>query len=166
MDGKVAQCIASQRPVGLRGVVLLAPTPPTPLVLPTEEMRQQVHAYDTPERAEFIVRNVLTSSSISDADVAITVSHCRSGTNVARAAWPTYAPGENIKGQVGNINVPVLVLAGEHDRVEPVGSVQKEVAARLHSKFLVIERVGHLLPLKLPNRVAKEIIRFIESLDN
>jgi 3-oxoadipate enol-lactonase len=167
MGGKVAQCIASQCPAGLRGVVLLAPAPPTPLVLPTEEMRQQqIHAYDTPESAEFIVRNVLTSSSISDADVAITVSDCRSGTDVARAAWPTYAAGEDIKGEVGNINVPVLVLVGEHDRVEPPERVQNEVAARLHSKFLVIERVGHLLPLEAPNRVAKEIIRFVESLGN
>jgi pimeloyl-ACP methyl ester carboxylesterase len=166
MGGKVAQLIASGHPVGLVGLVLLAPAPPTPLVLPTEEMRtQQLNAYITPESAEFVVRNVLTSSPMSDEDVAAMVNDCRSGTELATAAWPKYAAAEDISEVVEEIDVPILVLAGELDKVEPVERVMGEVLSRLQgARFFVIKGAGHMLPIEAPERLAEEISGFIGSL--
>ena len=166
MGGKVAQLIASGHPSGLVGLVLLAPAPPTPLILPTEEMRtQQVNAYFTPESAEFVVRNVLTSSPISDEDVGAMVNDCRSGTELATAAWPKYAAAEDISEVVEEIDVPILVLAGELDKVEPVERVMGEVLSRLQgARFFVIKAAGHMLPIEAPERLAEEISGFIGSL--
>ena len=166
MGGKVAQLIASGHPPGLVGVVLLAPAPPTPLILPTKEMRmQQLNAYITPQSAEFVVRNVLTSSRISDEDVAAMVNDCRSGTDLAIAAWPKYAAAEDISGVTEEIDVPTLVLLGELDKVETLERVMGEVLSRLQGgKLFVIKGVGHMLPIEAPKRLAEEISGFIESL--
>jgi 3-oxoadipate enol-lactonase len=168
MGGKVTQLIASRHPTGLEGIVLLAPAPPTPLILPTEEMRQQqLHAYSSPESAEFVVRNVLTSSRISDEDVAALVNDCRSGTESATAAWPKYAQAEDISELVEEVDVPILILVGENDKVEPLGRVMEEVASRLQgARLFVIEGVGHMLPIEAPKRLADEITGFIESLNS
>jgi 3-oxoadipate enol-lactonase len=164
MGGKVAQLIASQRPPGLQKLILLAPAPPTPLVLPTEEMRQQqIHAYDTPEAAEFVIRNVLSSTTLADDDVKITVRDCMSGSDVATTAWPMYAAGEDISSEVGKINVPVLVLVGELNRVEPVERVRTEVVSRISgAKLTALHGVGHLLPLESSKEVVQEIEAFVQ----
>lgn len=40
----------------------------------------------------------------------------------ARSAWPSRGIAEEVTTAVGSIEVPVLVLAGEHDRVDPPAS--------------------------------------------
>ena len=49
MGGKVAQLVASHRPEGLKGLVLVAPATPTPSHMPEEAKQQQMHAYDDRE---------------------------------------------------------------------------------------------------------------------
>jgi pimeloyl-ACP methyl ester carboxylesterase len=51
MGGKVAQFLASQRPPGLVGLVLVAPATPTPQNLPEPAKQAQLHAYDDRENA-------------------------------------------------------------------------------------------------------------------
>jgi pimeloyl-ACP methyl ester carboxylesterase len=46
LGGKISQLIASRRPEGLVGLVLVAPAPPTPLRFPDEMRETQIHAYD------------------------------------------------------------------------------------------------------------------------
>jgi len=47
--------------------------------------------------------------------------------------------------------VPVLILAGEHDRVESVEGAKSEVVPRYPgAKFVVIDAVDHLVPLEAP----------------
>jgi 3-oxoadipate enol-lactonase len=36
MGGKIAQLMASRRPTGLAGLVLVAPSPPSPMALPLQ----------------------------------------------------------------------------------------------------------------------------------
>ncbi|WP_405491234.1 alpha/beta fold hydrolase [Streptomyces sp. NBC_00096] len=50
---------------------------------------------------------------------------------------------------------PVLVLAGEHDRVEPVDVLRRHLLRHLaRARFEVIPASGHLLPLEAPRSVA------------
>jgi pimeloyl-ACP methyl ester carboxylesterase len=51
MGGRVAQFLASQRPPGLVGLVLVAPAPPTPQNIPEPAKQAQLHAYDSRENA-------------------------------------------------------------------------------------------------------------------
>src|SRR6266851_4486977 len=49
MGGKVAQLIASRRPEGLVGLILVAPAQPTPRHNPDEMRERQLHAYHNRE---------------------------------------------------------------------------------------------------------------------
>lgn len=162
MGGKVAQLIAGRNLVkGLKGVVLIAPAPPTPFELPPDMKEQQLTAYLSPESGEFVVRNVLLASNLSDETVTSLVEDMLKGNKSAKAAWPEYAMGEDIVEQAEKINVPVLVIGGGKDIVEPVYRLRKEVLGRISGAELeVIEGSGHLLPVEYPELVARNIEDF------
>lgn len=177
MGGKVAQLIAGRNQVpGLKGIVLLAPAPPTPLIMPAEMKAQQITAYDNAESAEFVVRNVLTSSSsssssyLSNTQIKTLVEDIMKGNKFAKLAWPTYASAEDISAETRKkINVPVLVIAGENDRVEPPERIRKEVVGNIEGgdvavEMVVIEGSGHLLPVEAPLKVARLIEEFVGKL--
>lgn len=163
MGGKVAQLIAGRGNVkGLKGVVLIAPAPPTPLVLPTEMKEQQLLAYSSPESAEFVVRNVLSSSKLSNEVVKILVEDMMKGNAFAKAAWPSYAMAEDILEDAKKIDVPVLVIAGREDRVETEERVRQEVVRNVKgSKLVIVEGSGHLLPVEAPEEVSRLIREFL-----
>ena len=100
MGGKVAQLLAGRNVFGtrLKGVVLIAPAPPTPFQLPEEMREQQRTAFSTPESAEFVVRNVLTGLPLSDEVVKMLVEDMLMGNKYAREAWPEYGMGEDVFG--------------------------------------------------------------------
>ena len=167
MGGKVAQLIAGRGVVkGLRGVVLIAPAPPTPLVLPADMKAAQMSAYSTPESAEFVVRNVLSGSATSNETVAMLVADIMKGNAYARDAWPVYAMLEDIVVDVKRIRVPVLVVAGEQDKLEPIERLRSEVLGNLllaeaEKEMVVVKGSGHLLPVEAPLEVAQHIERFV-----
>lgn len=83
------------------------------------------------------------------------------GNKSAKAAWPEHAMGEDIVEQAEKINVPVLVIGGGKDIVEPVDRLRKEVLGRISGAELeVIEGSGHLLPVEYPELVARNIEDF------
>jgi 3-oxoadipate enol-lactonase len=146
MGAKVAQLIAgrNQNP-GLKGLILLAPAPPTPLILPEDMKEQQISAYSCPEAAEFVVRNVLTSSPVSDQQVKSLVEDMLKGNEYAKKAWPAYAMGE--------------------DMVELLENVRKEVLGNIMGAELkILEGNGHLVLVEKPEEVAELIAGFVGSL--
>jgi 3-oxoadipate enol-lactonase len=168
MGGKVAQLVAGRgRLPGLRALVLVAPAPPTPLVLPAEMAEQQSHAYDSADSATFVVRNVLLSpgSTISDEVVKAIVQDMLKGNPAARVAWPAYGMGEDITDCAQRIKVPTLAIGASQDVVETVDRVKTEVCGNIEgSSIVVIEKSGHLIPLDAPKELSKEIVRFIQGL--
>ncbi|KAI9740915.1 MAG: hypothetical protein M1818_004521 [Claussenomyces sp. TS43310] len=163
MGGKVAQLIGGRRRVdGLRAIILIGPAPPTPLVLPAEMQAQQMTAYGSAESSEFVARNVLTSSPLSEDQVRMVVEDIMKGNEFAKRAWPAYAMVEDFSSETKEIRVPVLVIAGEFDRVEPVGRLQMEVVGNIaRAEMIVVEGSGHLLPVEAPVQVAKHIRDFV-----
>ncbi|KAF4630249.1 hypothetical protein G7Y89_g7886 [Cudoniella acicularis] len=167
MGGEIAQPIAGRKKIpGLSGLVLLAPTPPTPLILSNDMQAQQISAYDSAEAAEFVVMNVLTSSPVFDEDVQNLVTDMLKGNEWAKRGWPAYAMGEDILEQAKGIGVPVLVIAGEKDRVEVLKRVEREVVDNIgESKMVVLEGKGHLLPVEATEEVAKHIEGLVDRLN-
>lgn len=159
MGGKVAQLVAGRNYIpGLKGMVLIAPAPPTPLVLPEDMRLQQVMAYETRDAAEFVVRNVLTASKIDEQDVKNLVDDMMRGNEFAKKAWPEYGMGEDVREKAKKISVPVVIVAGELDRVETVERVKGEVLPNIkRAEMVVIEGVGHLLPIEAPSKVAQAV---------
>ena len=150
---------------GLRAIVLIGPAPPTPLVLPPDVKAQQMTAYDSAESCEFVARNILTSFSLSDEQIKIVVEDNLKGNQFAKLAWPTYAILEDILIETKKIDVPVLVIAGELDKIDPIERHQKEVVDNLSiAEMVVVKGSGHLLPVEAPVQVAKHIAEFVSKL--
>ncbi|KAJ3122774.1 hypothetical protein HK100_011850 [Physocladia obscura] len=167
MGGKVAQLIAGRKRVkGLKGIVLIAPAPPTSFELPGDMKAQQLTAYSSPESAEFVTKNVLSALELRQELVALLVDDMLKGNEFAKAAWPEYAMGEDVVEEVRKVNVPVLVIGGEKDVVEPIERLKKEVLANIdHAELLVVEGSGHLLPIEAPAQVASYIQDFVVKID-
>ncbi|KAG0648349.1 putative hydrolase [Hyphodiscus hymeniophilus] len=166
MGGKVAQLITGRRLVkGLKGVVLVAPAPPTPLVLPADMKEQQLSAYSSPQSAEFVARNVLSSTKLDDETIAMLVEDMTRGNEFAKAAWPNYAMAEDIVEVAKKIDVPILVIAGELDKVETLDRVKKEVLCNVNgAEIVVVLGSGHLLPVEAPGEVSSLVREFVEKL--
>ena len=130
MGGKVAQLLASQGPSGLEALVLIAPAPPTPQHIPDSAREQQLHAYDNRENA-LRALEFLTARPPSDDIREQIISDNLAGSREATLAWPTSAAYEDISAEVGKIQVPTLVLAGDQDRQDPLEQHQREVLPRI-----------------------------------
>ena len=165
MGGKIAQLIASRRPAGLRGVVLVAPAPPTALALPLEVRAGMVAAYDTRESIEGALEHVLTGRPLTPQQREQVIEDSMSGTPEARLAWPMEISQTDITDAVRRIEVPVLVLSGDTDKVDTTDTLEAELMPRLaHAELRVLPGVGHLVPLEAPEEAARSIAAFVERL--
>jgi pimeloyl-ACP methyl ester carboxylesterase len=164
MGGKVAQLMASRRPAGLLGLILVAPAPPPPLVVPAEVRAAMAGAYATRETVERTLDDVLTARQLTAADRVQVIEDSLRGSSSAKAAWPSSTSAEDISAQVGNINVPTLVIAGELDRVDPPIRLKVELLPRIPQAIMhVLPGTGHLSMLESPDAVAFLIGTFCES---
>jgi pimeloyl-ACP methyl ester carboxylesterase len=165
MGGKVAQLIASRRPEGLIGVVLVAPGAPSPSPWPLEQREQISHAYDSRESVVWSVENVLTAKTLSEQDLQQVVEDSLRGTPGAKTAWPMQTMMEDITGAVAHIRVPVLIVAGELDKVDLVEALKSEVLARIPGAIMqTLPGTGHLSPLESSALLAEAIAEFIDRL--
>lgn len=167
MGGKVTQLRASRRPDGLAGVVLVAPSPPSPMVLPDEQRAAMAAAYDSRESISWVLDNVLTANRLAPAYREQVIVDCLRGASQAKAAWTHAGMLEDITGDVVSINVPVMVIAGELDQVDRVETLQKELLPRIAGARLhVLPGTGHLSPLEAPFALATVIRQFVGELES
>jgi pimeloyl-ACP methyl ester carboxylesterase len=75
------------------------------------------------------------------------------------------AEAMNLEGAAQNLSTPTLVLCGTSDIVTPLRLSEKLTdlipGARLH----VVDQAGHMLPLEAPERVNREILEFVASVE-
>ncbi len=166
MGGKVAQLLASRRPRGLEGLVLVAPSPPSPMALSDEQRAVMVNAYDSRESIRWVLDYVLTGSPLASERREQVIEDSLRGAPQAKAAWPNVAMREDISANVAAIDVPVLVIAGERDQVDRVETLQAELLPRIaHARLVVLHGIGHLSPLEAPSAIAAAIRRFVGELE-
>lgn len=161
MGGKVAQLAAARRPEGLAGLALMAPAPPRPAV-DTEAAEALSHAYDSPATVSDALDHVLTYRPLPAGlhEQVITDSLAAGGD--ARLAWPLHGITEDITAAARAIEVPVQVLAGQHDRVEPAATLETNLLAVIPDAHMtVIAGTGHLSPLEAPDQVANQLDRYM-----
>lgn len=164
MGGKVAQLLATQRPAGLRGVVLVAPAPARPATIPPAVLEQMAHAYDSRASVEATLDAVLRHAPLDAALREQVVADSLAGGAAARRHWPRHTILEDVSRDLDRIDVPVLVIAGEHDRVEPVALMRSNVLALIDGAELdVLADTGHLIPLERPAALADRIARFRDA---
>ncbi|KAL4884888.1 Alpha/Beta hydrolase protein [Aspergillus karnatakaensis] len=156
----------------LQGLVLIAPAPPTALILPPEMKEQQAVAYSSEESVRWTVTNVLAQCDLLSAgDLDMIVSDSLGGSDLAKRAWPNYGMAEDITDDVKRVlaglgsSLQVRVLAGELDIVEPEHRVQEEVCRFLKNigvevSLRTVPGVRHLIPLECPEAIVEEISYF------
>jgi pimeloyl-ACP methyl ester carboxylesterase len=165
MGGKTAQLLASRRLPGLEGLVLVAPSPPSPTRLPEEQRAILVGAYASRGSVLWVVENVLTAAPLSDAQRDQVVEDSLAGAPQAKLAWPNVAMLDDITSEVAAIQVPVLVISGDKDQVDPIETLQRELLPRIPSARLkTLPGVGHLSPLESPMQLAATIADFVDQL--
>jgi pimeloyl-ACP methyl ester carboxylesterase len=130
MGGKVAQLLASWHPVGLEGLLLVAPSPPVPMAVPAEQRKQMIEAYGTREGVEVLIQHVLPTVPISQKLRDMIIEDTLKGAPQAKRAWPDDGMIEDISPAVRNINIPTLVLCGENDQVEKAETLKQELIPR------------------------------------
>jgi pimeloyl-ACP methyl ester carboxylesterase len=165
MGGKTAQLLASRRPAGLRGLVLVAPSPPSPTILPQEQREALLHAYDSPESVTYVRDHILTALPLTEAQQAQVIEDSLRGAPQAKRAWPTEMMLEDIRSQVSRITVPTLVLSGSYDQVDPTERLRQELMPYIAGAQLkVLPGVGHLSMLESPQAVAQATEDFVTRL--
>lgn len=166
MGGKIAQLLASQRPAGLRGLVLVAPSPPSPMDLPAPARAAMETAYDSRENVMMALEHMLTAKSLPPALREQVIEDSLRGAPQAKAAWPNSTSREDITVEVAAIEVPTLVIAGELDRVDPIAVLQAQLLPHIrHAVLHQLPGTGHLSPLESPAEVAALIRSFVDSLE-
>jgi pimeloyl-ACP methyl ester carboxylesterase len=157
----------------LNGLVLLAPAPPTPLLLPPEMTEQQATAYESGESVRWTVSNVLANTeNLDEKDMEMVVRDSLRGNQAAKTAWPMYAMAEDVSEgvqraleSVDKEKVRVRILVGESDVVEPRERVDREVRqfferCGVKVSMRSVPGVKHLFPLECPEMIRQEISNF------
>jgi uncharacterized protein (TIGR02246 family) len=167
MGGKVAQLIASRRPSGLEGLVLVAPSPPSAMPLSDEQRATLTGAYQTRESVEFVIDHVLTGKPLAPARREQVIEDSLRGAPQAKAGWPNVAMREDITAATASIDAPTIVISGERDQVDQVATLEAELLPRIpHAAMHILPGVGHLSPLEAPIDVARLIARFVGAIED
>ncbi|MBI3898397.1 MAG: alpha/beta hydrolase [Gammaproteobacteria bacterium] len=165
MGGKTAQALAARRPEGLRGVALVASSLAGPLQIGQEQREQMKRAYSSQDSINFVIDNVLTGSPISKKDRENFVTDALRLSPGMREGWIEVGTRDDFSKEVANINVPVAVIAGEIDKVDPLEVVKSHVLPSFKDPEVhVLKNKGHLLPMEAPIEVAEILGRFAAKL--
>ncbi|MGI5336272.1 alpha/beta fold hydrolase [Streptomyces sp. CA-181903] len=166
MGAKVCQLLAGRGPVGLAGLVLVAPAPPEPPTTVTEEYRRGLsHAYDSPDAVRYALDHVLTAGPLPEPARTTAVRDSLAAGPEARREWPLRGIAEDITDAVRRITVPVTVLAAEQDAVEPPRVLREFLLPHIpHATLTTVPDAGHLLPVEHPGAVAAAIGDFFAAL--
>lgn len=79
------------------------------------------------------------------------------------ATQETIRDRSDSRSTLASIDVPVLVLVGEEDRLTPPADSEAMVAALPDARFSRIARAGHLAPLEQPDAVAAAVLEFLRE---
>lgn len=165
MGGKVAQKLAARQPEGLEALILVAPAPPTAIEVPLEEKEARLSGYDSADWIDGMLNALLTRPVAAEIR-ARTIADTLCGAPAAKRAWLETGMAADIGTEVEKIGVPVLVITGSKDQVDPEPVLRREIGGRLpQARFKVLEGVGHFSPIEAPDEVAGAIAVFLVTLD-
>lgn len=164
MSGKAVLAQASRQPAGLRAMVLVSPSPPTPEPMADSERQRMYDTHGQREAAEQTLHKITVLPLDPVAQQQIVADNLRT-SRPAWDAWLTLGSREDISDRMPAIAVPALVLVGEKDPVLPLALHQRELMPRLKQATLqTISGAGHLVPWENPIPLAEAIESFLNNL--
>jgi pimeloyl-ACP methyl ester carboxylesterase len=161
MGGKLALACAAMNPSGLAGLVLVAPSPPSPEPMDERERTRLLATHGDRASAERTVR-AITRRDIPEADIAVCIEDNLLTSPEAWHWWLAEGSREDITAQAGQVACPVLVLGGSDDPVISPHVITADVMPRLaNASRIEIAGAGHLLPLEAAQEVGTAIRSFV-----
>ena len=167
MGGKVASVVArralqGEDPVfGLAGVVLVAASPPTPEPMSEDKRADMLAWADAGGLSEHQARTFVednTALPLPRESDSRTIDDLRRAAPAAWTAWLADGSREDVSDEVGVLDVPAVVVAGEDDR-----DLGADAQPRLHAavypraRFVRLRETGHLVPQERPAQLAAAI---------
>ena len=159
--------------VEICSLLLLAPAPPTPLILPEEMRKQQLTAYSTFDSARWTMANVLTHRSLPGQVLDKLAFDAANQSEGAKRGWIESGMGHDCTAALRGLSekgnpMPVMVLVGSEDQVETVERVRKDTVepcavAGWDITMRVVEGRGHLLPVEAVDEVVQEVMGLLKD---
>jgi pimeloyl-ACP methyl ester carboxylesterase len=176
MSGKLALALAAGLPnvptlLAVQGLLLVAPSPPGPEPIPNKTRQQLLSRPQQPpaerERTASETAETITNMPLSEAARQRIITDNLRASDEGWVAWAGVGSREDISYRMGEVNVPVHILAGDCDQPLPL-LVQYELVLPLlpHAQLGVVAGGGHLLPLEAPEQVANWIERTCATQSN
>ena len=152
MGGKIALALAARQPTGLRGLVLLSPSPPSPEPISDKDRAASLAAYGKPDEAEKTFANITNRPLPGEVRAQIIADNLRT-SRTAWDAWLNLGSKEDISSRMHTILVPCRLLVGEDDRAIPLAAQRKQTLPLLPggTPLTVVPGAGHLLPYEAPD---------------
>ncbi|MDO7875919.1 alpha/beta hydrolase [Hymenobacter sp. ASUV-10] len=151
MGGKIALALAARQPAGLRSLLLLSPSPPTPEPMSAADRAAARAAYGKPEEAAKTFTSITNLPLPEILRGQVIADNLRS-SQTAWNAWLDHGSRENSSALMPKLDVPCQLLVGEHDRaISP--ATQRQATLPLLPPGTMLQLVpgaGHLLPLEAP----------------
>lgn len=155
MGGKVALNLAARQPAGLEELVLIAPSPPTPEPMEPAERERLLQSHGDREAAQQTNRSI-SRLAISQDELEVLLED---NLRCSPSAWQAWLESGSLETlELGLLNAPTLLIAGELDPVIPLELLRAAVTPHLtRFQLEVIAGAGHLLPLEAAGHVAELI---------
>ncbi len=154
MGGKVSQVVAKAKPPEVRGLILVAPAPPTPMPVPEEVRQAMFQSYLSVEGVGQALDN-LAGPSLPAEDRQGVVADTLAGDLGAKREWTERTMVADLGIVPGDIEVPVTLLVGSLDKVEEPSRLRRIFGQAVpQTHFIEVPGVGHLSPLEAPEAIA------------
>jgi pimeloyl-ACP methyl ester carboxylesterase len=169
MGGMIAQTMLRRRPHGYCAVVLACTSPAfgnSSGEFQKKFLADRLGPLDSgksmPELAAEIVEGLI-GRPCDPSGRALAVS-CMAAVPAStyRASMHCLIPFDE-RGNLGEIKVPVLCLAGEHDRNAPAAMMERMAAKIPGARYMCLSGVGHLANLEAPDRFDRAILDFLHE---
>ena len=173
MGGKVAMVLARRfEDAGdsrLLGMVLVAPSPPSPEPFSEDKRISMIETLGTVREGDLDrARSYITKNEERDIPASVVERAAAEVLKMNRAAWLAWLTGgskEDWSERVGTLSLPVLVVAGELDR--SLGPDQQKTVTMPHLRnahLAIVAGCSHLIPMERPEQMAAMLRKFTQQL--
>jgi pimeloyl-ACP methyl ester carboxylesterase len=123
-----------------------------------------MHAVSEDELAKLVFKNAeLHRTNFKDLDDAELLAIARNRESFAYYGWRPYMHDPKLKGRLGRIKIPTLVIWGRDDGIVAPGYGREYSGSIKSSRFEIIDDAGHLPHVERPDAVSAKVDEFLRG---
>jgi pimeloyl-ACP methyl ester carboxylesterase len=164
MGAAVAQRFAIDRPDAVEGLVLISPVPAGGVTFPPKLDAFFRSIPGNPEIAAVWLGKLTHREPSREIRALMRAAAAAAPANVALESYESWT-GLNFENEAATIATPTLAIAPAEDRPMTPDFVRERVVDLIEgSRLEIVEHTSHYVPLEDPERIARSIERFVDSL--